>query len=261
MKLFYDMLPSESGGTGKDIPEEVKKAIEKRSEEYVQDEHNKGTFKTSSGEGFSEFVLSNFCDTDFRAGAEYGYSLAAAEISTLEQTIKDESVIDSAPYHPPVTSQSNKELAGKAAVEKRISPMIPANELRVGNRFIRELRNERGLEYDHDFILTEENMGKLFGDNIGLALEDLFPTPLTREMLSELGFEKNDDGDGGYYHELLSGNGILFIEGDKKGYTDVFIDLWEQIRVRHLHQLQNLYFALTGQELSFNPDLISKPTQ
>ena len=66
--------------------------------------------------------------------------------------------------------------------------MIQANEIKVNNRFIRALDSSRGLEYDHDFVLTEEWIGKLFGDNISIALQDLHPIPLTPEILEFLLF-------------------------------------------------------------------------
>lgn len=39
------------------------------------------------------------------------------------QIFKDGVLIDAAPYHRPVTSQCNKELAAKAMVEKRLKEL------------------------------------------------------------------------------------------------------------------------------------------
>jgi hypothetical protein len=114
--------------------------------------------------------------------------------------------------------------------------MINANELRIGNWVTYKGQSDR-IERN-DFAQT--------------YLDRYEPIPITSKILKKCGFEKQEDGDGGYYHELLSENGVLFIEGDKKGYTDVFIDMWENIRVRYLHQLQNLYFALTNSELKID---------
>jgi len=134
--------------------------------------------------------------------------------------------------------------------------MVQPNELKVGNRFIRELRNERGLEYDHDFILTEENMGKLFGDNIGLALQDLFPVPLTPAILEKCGFEFKDmmfaNKPMRYWRKDWfclnlfdkSDKYVLYLWNEKETEKSVYIS--------SLHQLQNLYFALTGEELTIN---------
>lgn len=126
--------------------------------------------------------------------------------------------------------------------------MINANECKVGNRFIRELHNERGLEYDHDFVLTEEWMGKLFGSNIGIALQDLFPIPITPEILEACGFE--------YEHgqiEMYRNNNI-WMYWDGKSLSANFGHIEQlDVEISTLHQLQNLYFALTNKELTYNP--------
>lgn len=136
--------------------------------------------------------------------------------------------------------------------------MIQANEVRVGNRFIRELHtHNRGLDYDKDFVLDEDNMGMLFVD-IRLALNDLFPIPLTEQILISSGFKKfshepgytlGDDDEKSercdeYSLGKLSimdwGNGFILSNSNS-------FDL--RIELKSLHQLQNLYFALTGKEL------------
>lgn len=140
---------------------------------------------------------------------------------------------------------------------------IQADEIRVGNRFIRELRNERGLEYDHDFVLTEEYMGKLFGDSIALALQDLFPIPISTEILLACGFTKYPYPD----HSERTMRNMYFIKCD---YVQITFAMGETIlagkndseadeqcvlskSVKHLHQLQNLYYSLTGKELIYTP--------
>lgn len=118
--------------------------------------------------------------------------------------------------------------------------MIAANELRIGN----------WVNYIMEDKTMPDTPGPIFLSISGKDAEHYNPIPLSPEVLEKCGFDNQEDGDGGYYHELLSDNGVLFVEGDKKGYTDVFIDCWENIRVRYLHQLQNLYFALTSHELT-----------
>ena len=66
--------------------------------------------------------------------------------------------------------------------------MIQATEARVNNIYIRELQTSRGQEYDHEFVLDENAMGKLFGSDIGLALQDLSGIPLSPELLVKCGF-------------------------------------------------------------------------
>lgn len=127
--------------------------------------------------------------------------------------------------------------------------MIDSNEIRVGNRFIRELRNERGLEYDHDFILTEEQMGKLFSDNIGLALQDLSPIPLSPKILDQCGFNHEIHDDSSYYIQ----DGLWFCHIGDNWYLATHT---EYKPFQSLHQLQNLIHSLTGKELIYSPNTV-----
>jgi hypothetical protein len=86
-----------------------------------------------------------------------------------------------------------------------------------------------------------------------------YPIPLTEEWLIKLGFGKDDTNT--YIHESLpSGTGVYFESGNDWNFDDANIcgDFDECIHVKlpqYVHQLQNLYFALTGKELSFPPPL------
>lgn len=144
--------------------------------------------------------------------------------------------------------------------------MIQANDLKIGNRFIREIPSTRGQEFDHDFVLTEEWMGKLFGENTSFALNDLHPIPLTPEILEKAGLpdqEINEKGCGWFhrgnflvgktkYHYHFHKNSkrlTLAVVVDLENGSDTTAFAWN---IYHLHQLQNLYFALTGEELDVN---------
>lgn len=136
--------------------------------------------------------------------------------------------------------------------------MIQAHEIKVGNRFIRELRNSKGLEYDHDFILTEEWMGKLFGDNTSIALQDLFPIPLSKELLLAYGFTECKSP---YSYE------DAFVIGQDAGRiiwcaNDLYKPISTErhyLRItsingcQHLHELQNLIWCLFKIELNYQP--------
>lgn len=95
----------------------------------------------------------------------------------------------------------------------------------------------------------------------------LEPIPLTEEWLLKFGFEKI-----GMEYRKIEGNHpdgrnntliqILDYEYIGTGdYSKSFVFLWGQfvndtpakdIYIKHVHQLQNLYFALTGTELTIN---------
>lgn len=65
--------------------------------------------------------------------------------------------------------------------------------------------------------------------------------PLTEEWLLKFGFESNP------YQDRYE-NKVIQVECNKlRGYTELWIDGMPHIK--YIHQLQNLYFALTGEEL------------
>jgi len=131
--------------------------------------------------------------------------------------------------------------------------MIQANEIKVNNRFIRQSRYSRGLEYDHDFVLTEEWIGKLFGDNISIALQDLHPIPLTPEILEKCGFKKLNNAWVPIDYSATDYFKWSFTIWDNKDGTYRYNSAEFIPELKYLHQLQNLYYALTGEELIYKP--------
>ena len=69
------------------------------------------------------------------------------------------------------------------------------------------------------------------------------PIPLTEEWLVKFGFE--EDGEQDYRFYLLD-ESIAYDIDDK---CIRISGSWEWAKIHHVHQLQNLYFALTGVEL------------
>lgn len=127
--------------------------------------------------------------------------------------------------------------------------MIKPNELRIGN----------ALEYFVEDSLSESEwiLNIVDADDIALACKDKYfnkyyrPIPLTPEILEKCGFVGKKQW---FYKERFL---LGFISTDdnlqaewKFGGTD---GGWNLINIKHLHQLQNLYFALTGEELTFKP--------
>ena len=113
--------------------------------------------------------------------------------------------------------------------------MINPVELRIGNFIYRQ----NGF---HDKISAYDFEHANF--------EALNPIPLTPEILGKSGF---DSGVGGFFIKDSDGDWLLFnglvngvLEPDMY-YTGANIS--EKAKPKYLHQLQNLYFALTGEEL------------
>lgn len=74
------------------------------------------------------------------------------------------------------------------------------------------------------------------------------PIPLSPEILEKCGFVQDSDDEATWM--VLRTTKFDFIEGDRNGFCEVYMDFDDGLRVQYLHQLQNLYFALTGQELN-----------
>ena len=79
--------------------------------------------------------------------------------------------------------------------------------------------------------------------------EKTYGIPLSEEWLKRFGFEKSMC-DGTALFDLKKENLPLFFNGDKNGFMEVVLDIEPQVRIKHVHQLQNLHFALSGQELT-----------
>jgi hypothetical protein len=103
---------------------------------------------------------------------------------------------------------------------------MKANELRIGN-FIYNERNEIfKVNWITEMIESQSNA-----------------IPITEEWLLKFGFASNPYVDRYEKREI-------HIECNKtKGETQLWIEGMPHIK--HVHQLQNLYFALTGEELTY----------
>ena len=107
---------------------------------------------------------------------------------------------------------------------------MKANELRAGNWV---QRNEKQYRCVSDTIVLFDN-GQI----------ELKPIPLTEEWLLRFGFRKSEGRFGNQYHIDYFG-----IYTDVRGkYCFCFDALIKS--VEFVHDLQNLFFALTGQELT-----------
>lgn len=84
-----------------------------------------------------------------------------------------------------------------------------------------------------------------FENNIGDYLP-FKPIPLTEEILLKCGFRKSKSGM--YLFDKFSFDLSDFEFGVESDYY--YLTISENLK--YLHQLQNLYFALTGQELEIN---------
>tara|TARA_R110000744_G_scaffold43803_1_gene97923 strand:+ start:53 stop:409 length:357 start_codon:yes stop_codon:yes gene_type:complete len=117
---------------------------------------------------------------------------------------------------------------------------MKANELRVGN-----LVTTGGVEQYVMSIDIDDPAEHRINDCQGIAYQ---PIPLTEEWLVRFGFEntntkENPNYKKGFYICMVREHGINIC--NNHGFIN---DL------NHVHQLQNLYFALTGEELELKSE-------
>lgn len=116
---------------------------------------------------------------------------------------------------------------------------MKANELRIGN-----------WVYNHEprkeYLLQVES-----GNQIDFESEYYLPIPLTEEWLLKFGFKTVRNSflsfqliyeQYGLHFKVFKNGVISFVLKDRNGKD-------EYRQINHVHQLQNLYFALTGEEL------------
>jgi len=109
---------------------------------------------------------------------------------------------------------------------------LTANELRIGNL----------VYYCDEVAIVDVNSIKL----VTINHKGFSPIPLTEEWLVKLGFEKYGNGLNAIFH-------IKTIEFISHPFNDVFYMRNSPctVHIKSIHQLQNLYFALTGKELIY----------
>jgi hypothetical protein len=130
---------------------------------------------------------------------------------------------------------------------------MKANELRIGNWVQinnQEWPNLKGVKFKVTSIecnaLMLYSIRGIGNSNYNQYDYNIEPIPLTEEWLLKFGFASNP------YQDRYE-KGVLHIECDKtKGYLQLWCEqLPQAIFIKYVHQLQNLYFALTGQELTY----------
>lgn len=143
--------------------------------------------------------------------------------------------------------------------------MIQANELRVGNLV------EANSPMMQVKEITEHTVGLYMpgseADSFFYDIEQINPIPLSPEILEKFGFKEvftkdwysiriNDESY--LYSNPRDGFGLTIENKDEETNTDIE-ELFIQLpHIKYLHQLQNLIFALCGEELPHTTTLLSQ---
>lgn len=139
------------------------------------------------------------------------------------------------------TNKTQAEQLPQVAVMQSV---LKASDLRIGNKllFLGDVVTFKNItEFREDGIFWI----KTFEPKIESKNFHFKPIPLTEEWLLKLGFTKLD---GCFGFETQRGN--LIIEEDLCEITGDYNDIGFNSPCKYVHQLQNLYFALTGSELT-----------
>jgi len=123
--------------------------------------------------------------------------------------------------------------------------MLKANELRVGN-IVSTVKLNNGIVRG---ITDEKIMVKFKDSTISSNIDFFYPIPLTEEILLKCGFKLSPKG---FNYDKKRLSICLHCDSYKNGR--VYFNSWciSEKSIDSLHQLQNLYFALTNEELTFN---------
>jgi hypothetical protein len=118
---------------------------------------------------------------------------------------------------------------------------LQSKELRIGN-FIENTDSQMASYMVVNADVIKQNELKMYAS--------LEPIPLTEEWLLKFGFEESMSWT--YVIELQGNLKLVYYLGEK-GWSIGFKTYSDFSNLEYVHQLQNLYFALTGEELTLKP--------
>ena len=114
---------------------------------------------------------------------------------------------------------------------------MDARELRIGN-YVTVDHPRHGEKYIEVESVTNDTINMEFRP---YYIGDLQPIPLTEDWLLKFGFV--------YIYGEWHKEGFNFCINDKIVYTSNEFNYTEVCKLESVHQLQNLYYSLTGEEL------------
>jgi len=125
---------------------------------------------------------------------------------------------------------------------------MKAEELRIGNWVCHTPSKNKTAS--GNFIVSEISAFTIDKIN-GLESEDIDPIPLTEEWLVRFGFDKD-----GFDWFFMPKKDHVVQNGYSVNNKENVFEIDELIipNIQHVHQLQNLYFALTGEELTLKTE-------
>ena len=126
--------------------------------------------------------------------------------------------------------------------------MIDKKELRIGNL----VWEDYGGEYIVQGISPGDSvyLGKCGNSLTGVyPLERIKPLPVTEEILLKFGFGVHEDCDGCFVDNVSMDRKVLIYSTCDEVFEIECLSNTVQVAIKYVHQLQNIYFELTGKEL------------
>lgn len=118
--------------------------------------------------------------------------------------------------------------------------MIQPNELRIGNCVYFDTRLDKITSLGQTLVVAEMHSHYYY--------ERIHPVPLTPELLEKFGFVEhshvNQDQDDVEWMQHPALPDLRYRDGLFR------LEYFELSHIQHFHQLQNLFFCLTGEELT-----------
>lgn len=133
--------------------------------------------------------------------------------------------------------------------------MIDPKELRIGN-YVRSLKNNSNLCFGGNLPFWEVTIDDML--HILNNPKNYESIPLTEDWLVKFGFEENPSHEHPHFDNWRRPEDTDFSLGN---YNDEYwvVEFLDQTygcpEIKYVNQLQNLYFALTGQELTINENI------
>jgi hypothetical protein len=118
---------------------------------------------------------------------------------------------------------------------------MKANELRIGNY----VTLNKDIKIINGNLIKEQQQSDMIKGEVYLK-----PIPITEEWLLKFGFLKDLDND---IYLSINPYAFLFWQNDRVELLDNDNNFMISY-CRYVHQLQNLYFALTGEELTLKSE-------
>lgn len=122
-----------------------------------------------------------------------------------------------------------------------LSNSIPLKELRMGNLFLNSKGNIQEATVEHFEYLSNNHFA---------PHKEIGAIKLNTKILEALGFVQNNNGNLDFRHKSKPMIRVCVCRDNSfRVITKLFDDLLKEPKVDYVHQLQNLYYSLTGCEL------------